>query len=104
MTGQRFRSIFEARGISKTKKIKEKTIGQFVVFGAAEEEVRDRFFKICWLTFGLHFESRAEKVDLRRVIFLKYVLGARRERLGLFLGCLLGVFRRCLQPQSQRQR
>ena len=81
-------------------------IGKFIVFRAAKKEVRDRFFNISGLPFGVHFETRAEKWSWIGTLFLQRVLGARRGAtgvvLGVFLGSLWGLLGVSLAPLSNK--
>ena len=76
MTVQRFRGIFEVRGICKTKKIREKGMGKFVVFGAAEKRGRDRFSRFLGSLLDSIFESRVEKKELDSVLFSETCFGS----------------------------
>ena len=55
-------------GFENTKK-REKGIGKFVVFGAAEKRGRDRFSRFLGSLLDSIFESRAEKKELDNVFF-----------------------------------
>ena len=77
--------------MSKVIKIRKKGIGKFIVLGAAKKEVRHRFLKISGLPFGVHFETRAEKMELDRDPFSATCFGSSPGCHGGGFGGVFGV-------------
>ena len=94
--------------MSKVIKIRKRGIRKFIVFGAAKKEVRHRFLKFSGLPFGVHFETRAEKMELDRDPFSATCFGGspgwQRGRFGGAFGVPLGSFRGVFSSTLERKR
>ena len=77
--------------MSKPIEIRKKGIRKCIVFRAAKKEVRDRFFNISGLPFGVHFETRAEKMELDRDPFSATCFGSSPGCHGGGFGSVFGV-------------
>ena len=95
-------------GFPKQRKSNKKVLENLLFFRAAQKPVRYRFSRFLGSLLDAIFESRAEKMELERVLFYETCLGSSRGEVwinfGVLLGCLWGVFWRCLWPQSLRKR